>query len=240
VTQGWRTDRNSRFYRLAALAALGVALTGFFLTYLRPMALGSFSGPGWSHVHGATLLAWLLLTIAQTQLVGRSLALHRRLGWAALLIAPAMMLTTVAIGVQGTARGVESGGGPEVISGLIGSITAPLMFLVLVSAALIMRRDPQWHKRLIFVATVAMLWPAWFRWRHFLPWIPRPDITLGLVIADLPIALAMVRDRWRFGAVHPAYLWAGIPLAAEQVFEVFAFDTAPWRKLAQLLYAALA
>jgi hypothetical protein len=240
VTPGWRSDRNSRFYRFAAFAALGIALTGFFLTYLRPMALGSFAGPGWSHVHGASLLAWLLLVIAQTQLVGRSPALHRRLGWAALLIAPAVALTTVAIGVQSTARGVAAGGGPEVISGLIGNITAPLMFLMLVSAALIMRRDPQWHKRLVFVATVAMLWPAWFRWRHFLPWIPRPDITLGLVMADLPIVLAMLRDRWRFGAIHPAYLWAGIPLVAEQIFEVFAFDTAPWRKLAQLAYAALA
>lgn len=240
MTSGWRSDRNSRFYRLAAIAALGVALSGFFLTYLRPMALGSFAGPGWSHVHGASLLAWLLLMIAQTQLVGRSLALHRRLGWAALLIAPVIVLTTVAIGVQSTSRAVAVGGGSEVVSALLGSITAPLMFLMLVSAALIMRRDPQWHKRLVFVATVAMLWPAWFRWRHFLPWIPRPDVTLGLILADLPIALAMLRDRWRFGAVHPAYLSAGIPLVAEQTFEVFALDTAPWRKLAQIFYAALA
>src|SRR5690606_24169630 len=59
---GWRADRATGFYRWAAWAALAVAFIGFFLTYSLPMARGTFAGPVWSHVHGALLLGWLLLT----------------------------------------------------------------------------------------------------------------------------------------------------------------------------------
>ena len=111
--------------------------------------------------------------------------------------------------------------------------------LALVLGAIAMRKRPQWHKRLVLIATVVMLWPAWFRWRHFLPWVPRPDITLGLIVADLPIVVAMVRDRLRFGAVHPAYWWVGLPVICEQTFEALAFGTPFWTRFGMWLYGLL-
>ena len=204
------------------------------------MAEGTFDGPRWSHVHGALLLGWLLLTVVQTQLAPRRLSAHRTLGWTAVVLAPLVAASTIAIGREAATRGLARGDGPIAISGFLGSVTAPLIFLLLVVAAITLRRDGPWHKRLMLVATVAMLWPAWFRWRHFLPGLPRPEITLSLILADLPIVIAMVRDRVRFGAVHPAYLFAGLGLIAEQTFETLAFDTPAWRHVAGTLYGLAA
>ena len=236
----WRADRANQFYRRAAWAALGVAICGFFLTYILPLSQGRFAGPRWAHLHGAAMASWLILVVVQTQLAHGSLRRHRQLGWLSLVIAAAVITSTVAIARAAAQRDFLAGGSTAAISGLLGGVTAPLIFVGLVFAAVAKRRDPQWHKRLIFIATVAILWPAWFRWRHFLPSVPRPDIWLGLVLADTPLVAAMVRDKLKFGRVHPAYLWCGVPLIAEQSAEALLFDSPVWRAAAQWFYAALA
>jgi hypothetical protein len=227
----WARDTGSRFYRTCAVAALGVAVAGFFLTYLRPMAAGTFEGPSRAHLHGALLTGWLLLVVAQSVLVRKRLAVHRTLGWAAVVLAPSILVTTVLVGAEVARRDMLRSGAAGADT-VIGTLTTSLAFLLLVAAALLLRRKAQWHKRLIFLATVVILWPAWFRWRHFLPDMPRPDIWLGLVLTDLPIAIAAVRDRIRFGAVHPAYLTVGLAVIAEQVTEVLLFGTPGWHRAA--------
>ena len=235
----WQKDRATRFYRFAALIAIAVAIAGFYLTYVQPMSQGRFHGPSWSHVHGGLLAGWLVLIAAQTWLVGTNLRMHRKLGWTALALAPTITLSTFAIAMEATNRDVADGGGPAAISVVLGSLTATTIFLLLVLTAIALRRKPQWHKRIMFVATVAILWPAWFRWRHFLPGIPRPDISLGLIAADTPIIIAMVRDRISYGAIHPAYLLFGIGLIAEQCLEALSFDTPIWRAAAQTMFQVL-
>jgi hypothetical protein len=234
----WASDRGSLFYRYAACAAILIAFIGFFLTYIQPVALNRFNGPSWSHLHGALLATWLLLVMIQAFLLPHQLQLHRILGWSAVLLAPAIALSTIAIGYEITAQAIVRDGA-EGFGNFTGNVTAPSIFLLLVSAAIILRRKPQWHKRLIFLATVAMLWPAWFRWRHIFPWIPRPDIVLGLIVADLPILIAMVRDKLRFGAVHPAYVYAGVGLIVEQTVEVLLFGSEVWQALGQWLFERL-
>jgi hypothetical protein len=228
----WLKDRRTAFYRSSALLAICVAAAGFFLTYLLPMVHGRFDGPKHAHLHGALLAAWLLLVAVQSWL----LPSHRKLGWIALALVPAIAASTMAIGVEATRRDLANG----VILGMAGNVTAPLVFCTLAGAAILMRKDPQWHKRLILIATVVMLWPAWFRWRHFLPFVPRPDITLGLLVANLPIVIAMLRDRLRFGQVHPAYWYVGLPVFLWQTTEVFAFGSPLWTQFGLWLYRLLA
>jgi hypothetical protein len=59
-------------------------------------------------------------------------------------------------------------------------------------------------------------------------------------VSDSLIVIAAVRDQLKFGRVHPAYLWFGSLLIAEHVAEVFLYDTAAWRSLAQAQFALLA
>lgn len=227
----WNRDRGFRFYRLAALGAIAVSLIGFYLTYLRPMALGRFSGPAISHLHGALLASWLVLVSVQSFL----LPSHRKLGWIAVILAPAIAVSTMAIGVEATRRDIAQG----IVFGMAGNVTAPLVFCALIGAAIVCRRKPQWHKRLILIATTVILWPAWFRWRHFMPWLPRPDLTLGVVATNLPVAIAAMRDRWLFGAIHPAYAVVALPVIIWETSESLAFGTASWTKFGMWLYECL-
>ena len=56
------------------------------------------------------------------------------------------------------------------------------------------RRQPAAHKRWMCLATIAVLWPAIFRWRHLLPPMSRPDIVLGLfVLGTIAVTLLLVR-----------------------------------------------
>lgn len=93
---------------------------------------------------------------------------------------------------------------------------------------------------MMLLATIAILWPAWFRFRHLLPFVPHPDIVLGIVVSDTLILIAMVRDRVKFGRVHPAYLIFGLALVVEHVAEAVFFDMAAWRVAAMAIYRVLA
>jgi hypothetical protein len=102
-----------------------------------------------------------------------------------------------------------------------------------------MRRRPDWHKRLALLATIQLLWPAFFRLRHLLPMVPKPEVTLALALAYSPILLAAVRDRWRYGRVHPVWLYVGTALILEQSLEVAFFDQGLQRDFGVWLYAML-
>jgi hypothetical protein len=146
---GWHRDRATAFYRRAAWLALTIALAGFFLTYSLPLARGTFDGPSIAHVHGALLFGWLGLVIVQTVLV-RAPATHRKIGWLGLALALAVAVSTVVMGHNSATRAIERGDGPIALSGFMGSVTTPAIFLALVVTAIALRRRPQWHKRLIF------------------------------------------------------------------------------------------
>jgi hypothetical protein len=137
-------------------------------------------------------------------------------------------------------RDLAAGQGDFAYSQLPGVVATMLLLLAFAAAAYATRKTPDRHKRFMLLATIAVLWPAWFRWRHLMPWVPRPDIWLGLVVADLPVVIAALRDRLKFGRVHPVYAWFGTLLIAENLLEVLMFDTPLWRALAKAEFALLA
>lgn len=119
----------------------------------------------------------------------------------------------------------------------VGVVTSGALFVALVAAGIATRRDRESHARWLLLATLVVLWPAWFRFRHWFPDVPRPDIWFAIVLSYAWIAVAMIRDRAVRGAVHPVLLWGGSAVVLEQSFEVLAFDSPWWRAAAHTLYA---
>ncbi len=169
----WQTDRGSRFYVLFALVAATAALVGFSTTYFIPMARQQFAGPVIAHLHGLLFFTWIGLLLVQAVLARqRRLRAHQRLGLAALPLAAAMAAAGLGVGMFAVRRDLAAGAGEAAYSQLVGVVAAMLFLLLFVAVAWAMRRRPDWHKRMILLATIAVLWPAWFRWRHLLPyWI---------------------------------------------------------------------
>jgi hypothetical protein len=222
----------------------GVALfaicVGFSRTYVGPMMRGDFVGPRILHIHGAFALAWILLFVAQPLLVRwRALRVHRALGCIGLPLALAVAVTMIPAGVYQAARDAGTGGGLTAISTLLGVVTSAFLYVALVTAGVLARRDREAHPRWLLLATLLAIWPAWFRFRHWFPQVPHPDIWFGVVLPMTWVVVAMIRDRIVRGAAHPVLLYAGTGLILEQGFEVMMFDTPLWRAMAGALFAWL-
>lgn len=236
---GWARDRATFFYLGMACLGVAAAAAGFSTTYFIPMATGRLSAPTVAHVHGLLFFSWISLLVAQAFLVRTNRTwLHRRIGWAAVPLAVAMAASGAGVGLHAVGRDLAVMGEAS-YSQLIGVLTGMAILLAYVGIAIAMRKRPDWHKRMILLATIAILWPAWFRFRHFLPWIPNPDIWLAIVLADSLVVAAMIRDRLALGRVHPAYGIFGAALIADHVLEAIFYDTAPWRATARAIYLAL-
>ncbi|HYC28152.1 MAG TPA: hypothetical protein VEB42_05035, partial [Chitinophagaceae bacterium] len=220
---------------------LFAVVVGFFTTYINPSLKGSFAAPVIVHIHGALAFSWIMLFIFQTIAVKfRNFPLHRTLGYCGLFIASGIVLTMIPVGLFQVEKGLTQGMGDTAISQIVGVVTTAVMFAALVTAGYLYRKRPRIHKRLLLLATIVLLWPAWFRFRHYFPSVPRPDIWFAVVLADSLILLSWIIDRITYGKVHPVLLYCGLIIIAEHVFEIVMFDTALWRIWANFLYNAFA
>ena len=235
----WSRDRASLFYLCFALSGLTVVALGFGVTYLVPMARGTFSAPWYVHLHGASALSWIFLLIVQATLVrGARTPVHRYLGQAAIPLSLVIWGSGVATGLWAASRDLPEMG-TAATSSFAGTVTGLSLYLFLVIGAVAIHGTTDWHKRLIMLATIQLLWPAFFRLRHLLPTIPNPDIWFGLVLAYLPILVATGRDYWCYGRIHPVWLFIGPAVVIEQSLEFMLFDQRPLRQFGQWIFAFL-
>ena len=239
MAAAWARDRATLFYLGFGLVGLLVVALGFGVTYAVPMARGTFAAPWFVHLHGASALGWVLLFIAQASLVRvRQTRLHRPLGLVGLPLALLVWASGIATGLWAAQRDLLEQG--TVATSSLGGTTIGLtLYLLLVVAAVAMRGRPDWHKRLVMLATIQVLWPAFFRLRHLLPAVPNPEVSFALVMAYSPILVAALRDRVRCGAVHPVWSLVAPALVVEQSLEVAFFDQGPLRLFGQWVFALL-
>lgn len=224
----WARDRRTWFYRIAAILGLLAIAIGFHTTYTVPVLSDSYGGPWWGHIHGALATAWVLLVVAQSWLAPNRITVHRKLGWAALAAIPLWFASTVMLTRESALTAVANGELEEAQTGVLGGLASPVLVCVLIGLAIHFRKKPQAHKRLIFVGTVLMLWPAFVRWRHYFADPESLSIVFGFWVALMPIPIAMIRDRVRFGRIHPALLWGGLGAIGEQAAEIVLFESPAW------------
>jgi hypothetical protein len=232
--------KKNSFYLLIGIVGILAVVVGFFTTYIRPSFSGGFTVPLIVHIHGAFAFGWILLFLVQTIAVRfRNFRLHKRLGYFGLFIALGTAATLLPTGLFQVNRDLSKGMGETAISQILGIVTTALMFLILVGAGIAYRKKPKIHKRLLLLATIVLLWPAWFRFRHYFPSVPRPDIWFAVVLADSLILLSWAADRITYGKIHPVLFYGGLLIIAEHAFEVLTFDSDPWRLVAKTIYKAL-
>ncbi len=202
---------DERFFFGLACAMAAIIVAGFSLNLA--MGRSSFSLPLIYHVHGVVFFGWVALYLAQNWLVtSGNVALHRRLGWLSALWVPAMVVA----GTLMTVAAVRRTGGPFFFDANVFLISNPLGLLAfagLVFAAVRMRRQTDWHRRLMLCAMATLTGPGFGRilpMPLFIPWAWEVG---NLVTLVFPLA-GMLADRRRYGRVHPAWYWGiGISVA---------------------------
>ena len=225
----------SRFFHSMAWGFLAIALAGFSTTFFIPLARGSFTAPAIIHLHGALLFGWLLFFIMQSSLIQtRSFSMHRRLGIAGAALCVAIVVSGVLVGLHATRRDLAAGGDDFILGQFVNILIEMVLVGALVAAAIALRRDPESHKRLLLLATISALAPAWLRLRHLFPAVPNPFVTFSL-LADSLLLVAMARDRIVLKRIHPTYLWAGGAMVAIHAIELLAIRSEPWLRLSRWL-----
>lgn len=231
------SKKKPSLFLIMAIIGLLAVLIGFAKTFIIPVATNSFSAPLLIHVHGAFAFAWILLFLTQTSLIHfHKYNIHMTLGWAGIVIAAGVMLTMIPAGLYVVQRDLKQGAGESAYSSVIGVITSGIIFFCLVLFGVLKRNVPATHKRLMLLATIIVLWPAWFRFRHYFPSVPRPDIWFALVLADSFIVISWIWDKVKNGTVHPVLKFVGLFIILEQTFEVIVYDSPAWRQTAKWIY----
>lgn len=156
-----RTAKLRRFFVWFALLVAVLVLTGFTRTFFIPLVRRTFNAPWFVYVHGGLFLTWIGLLITQAALIVRRRSrVHIRVGRVAFGLVPLMLCSGIAVAYWSSARDLSQGGGDSVVSTFGGELMDMLVFGVLATAALVLRRSPQAHKRLILLATLAVLGAA--------------------------------------------------------------------------------
>ena len=241
----------SKFYISMALVFVAIAFGGFFATYWLQVARGTFTGSPALHLHGLLFSLWTLFFLSQaTLMANRKVRQHRASGLFGISLATAMLFTGLMVAIEGLHARLEDGYGDAARAFVIVPVSGILLFAVLVTAAIANIRRPEWHKRLMLVATAGILQAAIARF-FFLaatgggpglrPGIGPPlpiarTMPAGWIVLSL-VAVAMVHD-WRSrGRVHPAYWWGFGAMLVVQMLRPVVGYTEAWYRFTDFLLA---
>ena len=224
-----RPADDHRIYTWGAIAALVVLVVGFAPTYFLKGFFGTPELSTLKHVHGVVMTSWFILFRVQVGLVatGRT-AIHRKVGVFGAFLAMAVLTVGVLAGLASARAGVTPL--PEItpLQFLVMPIGEMFAFGTLVTAAILMRKRSPYHKRLMLLASLAMLTPAFAR---IVP--GGPPAFFGLT--DLVILSCIAYDTMTNRKLHPAFLAGFIFIVVVQLGRLALSQTELWKSFATWL-----
>jgi hypothetical protein len=181
------------------------------------------------HIHGAAFTLWMVLLVVQIGLISaKKLQWHRQLGLVGFGLSIAMVVLGVMAAIDALRRGVGAlNVTPKTF--LVVPLSDMVIFSVLVLFAYLARRQPAAHKRLILIATIALMDAAVGRW-------PVAIFAAQPKLQDLvPLAFLLLvagYDLISLGRIHRSTAWASallivvhlgrFPLGMTHAWQVFA------------------
>jgi hypothetical protein len=219
-----------RMYLVAALAAAVVVVAGFAPTYYLKAAFGTPELSTLKHFHGLVMTAWFTLFTVQALLIAKgNVAAHRKAGAWGILLAIALVITGTALGIASAKAGVSPDAKLSPLVFLVLPIGEMVTFAGFFTAAILLRKRSAWHKRLMLIASVAMITPA----------VARMAVVRDLgplafyAVPDLIIIGCIVFDAKRNGRVHPAFVGGLVVLLVSQLGRLALSQTAAWMTFAR-------
>jgi hypothetical protein len=226
-----RSTNERRVYTWGALAAILVVFAGFAPTYYLKTAFGTPDLSTFKHVHGLVMTAWFALFLVQVRLVatGRT-DVHRKLGMAGVLLAILVVYVGTTLGIASARAGVAPVGLPPLVF-LVMPFGEMVVFAVLVAAAIALRKRSPFHKRLMLLASLAILTPAMAR-------LPFDFVQAGgplvfFALTDLVIIACIVFDTAKNRRLHPAFAMGLAFIVVGQIGRLALSQTAAWMTFAR-------
>ena len=225
--------RDDIFFTIMGLVVLGTVFLGFARTYYLAPIYHTKVRSLLIHVHAALFSAWILLFNAQIWLIARKrTALHKRVG----MIGAALVVCMIVLGVLAATDSLSRGFHPPDFPFDAETFYALPMFVlaafaVLIVAALLQRSNGPSHKRLVLLATIALMNPAVNRWPF--AFIHHNHIATAVIVDGMALTV-FAFDLWSRGRIHKATLKGGIFLIVLLHSAVPIGLTPLWHKFAVL------
>lgn len=210
------------FFRTTITAMAVVIVAGFVLQLA--MGRSSFGAPLVVHLHAVVFMGWVVILVTQAWLAaGGGVKLHRTLG----AVAVVWMLALLVFGPLVTLEAARTGRVPFFFQPqhfILANTITLLGAVGLVVAALVLRKNRDWHPRLQIGAFTLLMGPGFGRILP-MPFLKPYAFEIATGVAVIVPLIGMVRD-WRVrGRPHPAWLWAIAVLAGTLILaRVLAFS----------------
>ncbi len=202
-----------------------LVIFGFSFVAERRLIHPDFPRPPVVFFHGVTAMAWVILFGVQSWFIASgNRVLHRRLGLASIALGAVIPVFAAITGVVIRRYRVEHFG--ELPQFVFISIYDAGVFGMLFWLGIYFRKKPEFHRRLMLLATISLTIAAIGR---IPPWItpPRPHwilYTSWYVMLDILFAAGAVRDMIIWRKVHPIYRVVLPPLFVTQIIMIVLYD----------------
>jgi uncharacterized membrane protein YozB (DUF420 family) len=230
----WRNDRI--FYTGTGVYLALLTFTGFSRSFY--LSRWFEQSPNTAHVgpllavHGIVFSLWMVLMALQPALIAsRRRELHRKLGWAGAVLAVLMVVLGNLAAIAAMHDGFKGLGDPFAFYAI--AFFAIWTFAIMVALAVLWRDRAETHKRLMVLASVALVEAATAR------------LPLGPLMAGAPFVFFLAGDLVIFAGIgydiatrrriHPVWLWGGGAVIASQILKLFVSQTAPWLAFAHAM-----
>jgi len=223
---------DARFFLRAAVLMTIIVIGGFANQYLAGRS--TFAAPIRVHIHAFFFMGWVAIYLMQNIFVATNrIDLHRKLGWvAAFWIIPMMFM-----GCFVTVTMVRAGHVPFVFKPLQFLVFDPAIvftFAALTVAAVLMRRQTEWHRRLHYCGMSMLMTPGIARLLPLpllIPWTWEASFAACLIF---PL-VGIYADVRRVGHAHPAWRY-GI---SAMIVGFLLTEAIPYSPLGTSLYGAV-
>jgi hypothetical protein len=221
------------FYFCMSLVMAGLVVWGFSRTVDTSLFHANPPRPRLLWIHGAAFSTWIVFFIAQSALVRvRKVSVHRFLGWFGAGLATVMVLLGVTITVVMTR--FDTGVLHQNVASFISiPLEDMIVFGTCIALAISWRKKPEYHRRLVFIATCVLMDAAIGRFDF---WFNHSIFYAGL---DLLIVLGILRDWVVDGRVHKVYYYALPPMILLQTAAVYMWRVNPawWKGITHAILA---
>ena len=191
------------FYFSMSLVMTVLVVWGFSHTVDQSLFHAKPARPLLLWMHGAAFSTWIVFFIAQSGLVRiRKVSIHRTLGWFGAALAAVMVVLGCTVTVLMTRFDATVLHQKDVDSFIGIGFWDMAFFGTCIALAILWRRKPDYHRRLVFLATCQLMDAGIGRFDF---WFNHSIFYVGV---DLLIVAGMMRDLVVDGRIHKVYLYA--------------------------------
>lgn len=220
------------FYFAMSLLLAAIVVWGFSRTVDHNLLHAAPARPFLLWIHGAAFSGWVAFYIFQSGLVRtHNVKLHRFFGWFGVGLAGIMIPLGVTIAVIMTRFDVHVLKQAGIETFLAIPFFDMVAFCLLVSLAIYWRKQPELHRRLLFIATCGLMDAPFGRFDYIF------NHNLYFLCLDGVMLLGVMRDLVVNRSIHKVYRVVLPPLWAAQALTVYLYAGSPawWLKITKAI-----